>query len=96
MRKNYKIAIYYFKFPATACIGLSFQMENLHFMAHLAHIKQQTRSESRCFFLRSFGIKKINKLLITSNKLKNNFAGLVRSILGPDVARGPPVGHTLV
>jgi hypothetical protein len=29
---------------------------------------------------------------ITGNKLTNNFADLVASDLGPDVARGPPVG----
>jgi hypothetical protein len=28
---------------------------------------------------------------VTSSKLTNNFAGLVTSSLGPDVARGPPV-----
>jgi hypothetical protein len=43
------------------------------------------------FFFRSFGVKKINELAVTSNKLTNNFAGLVRSGLGPDLARGPPV-----
>jgi hypothetical protein len=33
----------------------------------------------------------MNELVVTSNKLTNNFAGLVASGLGPDVASGPPV-----
>jgi hypothetical protein len=41
---------------------------------------------------KSFGFKKINELVVTSNKLTNNFAGLVKSGLGPGVVRGPPVG----
>jgi hypothetical protein len=36
------------------------------------------------------GENKINELAITSNKITNNFTGLVTSGLGPDVARGPP------
>jgi hypothetical protein len=40
---------------------------------------------------KSFGVKKINELVVTSNKLTNNFASLVTNGLGPDVARGPPV-----
>jgi hypothetical protein len=43
------------------------------------------------FFFTSFGIKKINEPAVTSNKLTNNFAGLVASGLGTDVARGQPV-----
>jgi hypothetical protein len=39
---------------------------------------------------KTFGIKKINKLLITGDKLTNNFADLVTSCLEPDVAFGPP------
>jgi hypothetical protein len=42
-------------------------------------------------FFRSFGGKKINELVVSGDKLKNDFAGLVTSVLGPDVARGPPV-----
>jgi hypothetical protein len=34
----------------------------------------------------------VNELVVTSNKLINNFAGLITSYLGVDVARGPPVG----
>jgi hypothetical protein len=43
-------------------------------------------------FFKSFAVRKINELAVTSNKLTNNFAGLITSGLGPDVARGPPVG----
>jgi hypothetical protein len=42
-------------------------------------------------FLKSFGVWKINELVVTSNKLTNNFDGLVTSGLGPDMARGLPV-----
>jgi hypothetical protein len=42
--------------------------------------------------LKSFGVKKINKLVVTGNRLTYDFAGLVTSGLGPDVTRGPPVG----
>jgi hypothetical protein len=40
----------------------------------------------------SFGVKKINELVLSSNKLTNNFTSLVTSGLGPDVALGSPVG----
>jgi hypothetical protein len=43
-------------------------------------------------FFKSFGVKKINELVVTSNKLTNNVAGLVSGGLGLDVARGPSVG----
>jgi hypothetical protein len=43
-------------------------------------------------FFKSFGVEKINELVVTSYKLTNNFAGLITNGLGPDVARGPPVG----
>jgi hypothetical protein len=35
---------------------------------------------------------KEDKLVLTSNKLTNTFAALVTSGLGPDTARGLPVG----
>jgi hypothetical protein len=38
-----------------------------------------------------FGVKTINELVVTSNKLTNNFVGLVTSGIEPDLARGPPV-----
>jgi hypothetical protein len=38
-----------------------------------------------------FAVKKINELVVTSNKLRNNLAGLVTSGLRPDLVRGPPV-----
>jgi hypothetical protein len=37
---------------------------------------------------KSFRVKEVNELAVTSNKLINNFAGG----LGSDMARGPPVG----
>jgi hypothetical protein len=40
---------------------------------------------------KSFGMKETNDLVVTSNKLTNNFVSLVTSCLSPDVARGPPV-----
>jgi hypothetical protein len=42
-------------------------------------------------FFKSFGEMKINELIVTNNKLRNHFAILVRSGLGPNVGRGPPV-----
>jgi hypothetical protein len=39
------------------------------------------------FFFKSFGANKINKLVVTSNKLTNSFAELVKGGLGPDVGR---------
>jgi hypothetical protein len=43
------------------------------------------------FFPKSFGIKKVNQLTVTSYKLANNFASLITSRLGPDADRGLPV-----
>jgi hypothetical protein len=42
--------------------------------------------EIKSRFLKSFGINKINKLVITHNKLTNNFAGPVTGGLGSNVA----------
>jgi hypothetical protein len=39
-----------------------------------------------------FSNSSTNELVVTSNKLTNNFAGLVTSDLAPDETRGPPVG----
>lgn len=43
------------------------------------------------FFFKPFGIKKLNKLVVPSNKL-NIFAGTVRCGFGPDLTLGSPVG----
>jgi hypothetical protein len=43
-------------------------------------------------FFKSFGVRKINELVVIGKKLTNNFACLITSGLGPDVAHGPPVG----
>jgi hypothetical protein len=40
-----------------------------------------------------FGVKKINEIVVTSNKLRNNVAKLVTSGLGPDVAPGRQLNH---
>jgi hypothetical protein len=45
-------------------------------------------------FLKFCDVKKINGLAVSSNTLTNNFAGLVASGLGPDVASGPPIGQS--
>jgi hypothetical protein len=42
-------------------------------------------------FFKSFGVKKINELGLTCNRLTKNFAYLVTSSLRPDVAPGLPV-----
>jgi hypothetical protein len=44
--------------------------------------------EIRLNIFTSFGVKKINKLVVTRNKLTNNFVGLVTSGLEPNVACG--------
>jgi hypothetical protein len=41
--------------------------------------------------LKLFGVKTINKFVVTSNKLTNHFAELVTSGLRQEVARGPSV-----
>jgi hypothetical protein len=38
-------------------------------------------------------VKKINELVVNSNKFTNSFADLVTSGLGSDVARGPAVAQ---
>jgi hypothetical protein len=53
---------------------------------------RKAADEIRITIFLSFGGKKINKLVVTVNKLTNNFADLVTRGLGQDVTRGPPVG----
>jgi hypothetical protein len=43
-------------------------------------------------FFKSFGVKKINQLVVTGNKLTNNFVHFITSSHGLDVACEPPVG----
>jgi hypothetical protein len=50
-------------------------------------VRKATEEVKITIFLKSFGVKKINELVVTSNKLTNNFVGLVASGLGPDVDR---------
>jgi hypothetical protein len=42
-------------------------------------------------FFQSFEIKKVDELVTASYKLANNFAGLVTSVFGSEVARRLPV-----
>jgi hypothetical protein len=58
--------------------------------------REAANKASITFFFKSFEVKKINKFVITSNKLTNNFAGLVTSGLGPDATRGRQFDHTAV
>jgi hypothetical protein len=51
---------------------------------------RKAADETITIFFKSFGVIKINELVVISNKLTNNFAGLVTSGFGSDVARGPP------
>jgi hypothetical protein len=60
-------------------------------MWHLC-AKQQTRYCKNHNFFKSFRVKNINELVITSDKLTNNFMGLVTNGLGSDMASKPPVG----
>jgi hypothetical protein len=46
-------------------------------------------------FFKSFGVKKINELVVTNKKVTDNYVGLVTSGLGQDVAYGPPVGYPI-
>jgi hypothetical protein len=45
--------------------------------------------------LKFFRIRKTNQLVVYSNKLANNFADIVTSGLGPDVACGLLVDHAV-
>jgi hypothetical protein len=100
MCTNYYRVTYYYKFsPATACTSHNVYPETLHFTVRVfksipcvAFVRKAADEISIKIFLKSFGVQKINELVVTVNKLTNHFAGLVISGLGPDVARGPPVG----
>jgi hypothetical protein len=54
-------------------------------------VREEADEIRSLIFYKSFGINKVNELVVTSNKLTNNFAGLVTSGLGPNVASGSPV-----
>jgi hypothetical protein len=95
---NYCRVTYYFKCsPATACIDknftwkLTFYGRVLKSIAYVTLVHKAADEIRITIFFKSFGIKKTNELVVTSNKLTNKFAGLVISGLGPDVARSPPV-----
>jgi hypothetical protein len=50
-----------------------------------------SRYKNHNIFFKSFGINKINKLVIIIKKLTNNFAGQITNGLEPDAARGPHI-----
>jgi hypothetical protein len=77
---------------------LTFYGRVLKSTACVALVLRKAADEIRIviFFYKSFRVNKLNELVVTSNKLTNNFAGLVTSYLGSDMARGPPVGSHCV
>jgi hypothetical protein len=48
-------------------------------------------AEENYDFFKSLGVKKVNELAATSNKLTNHFTGTATSGLGPGVDRELPV-----
>jgi hypothetical protein len=73
--------------------NLSFLVGVLKSTAYVALIVFKAADEVRITtFFRTFRIKKINKFIVTSNKLTNKFVSQVSSGLWLDVACGPPVG----
>jgi hypothetical protein len=50
----------------------------------------------RIAFFKSFGIKKLNELVVTNNILTDNFVDLVTSGLGPDVPAGRQLDYPVV
>jgi hypothetical protein len=65
-------------------------------IARVALVRKAADEIRITIFFKSFGAKKIKELIVLSNKLPNNFAGLIANGLVPDVARGPPVGHAFL
>jgi hypothetical protein len=62
----------------------------LHVILNLL-LQQLVSDTIFAIFFTFFGVNKTNELAVTSNKLTNNFEGLVTSGLWPDVACGQPV-----
>jgi hypothetical protein len=71
---------------------LTFYSRVLKSTACMALIHEAADKIRTMIFFKSFSEKKINELVIASNKLTNSFAGLVTSGLGLNVACRPPVG----
>jgi hypothetical protein len=69
---------------------LTFYGRVLKSIACVALVRKAADEIRITIFFTSFGAEKINEL-VASNKLTNNFAALVTSGQGPDVARGSPV-----
>jgi hypothetical protein len=83
---------YYFKFAtATACIchsfncKLSFCGRVLKTVTCVEFVRKGAEKIIITIFLKSFCVKKINELVATSKKLRNNLPGLVASSVGPPV-----------
>jgi hypothetical protein len=74
-------------FKICSCNGLFLTQ----FSIACAVLVRKAADEIRITIFNSFGVNKINELVVTGNRLTNNFAGLITSGLGLDVARGPPV-----
>jgi hypothetical protein len=70
---------------------LTFYRRVLKSVACVALVRKAANEIRISIFFKLLGEMKINELVVTSNKLTNNFAGLVTSGLRPDVALGPPV-----
>jgi hypothetical protein len=70
---------------------LTFYGRVLKSVAFVALVPSQA-DEIRITIFKSFGAREITELVRNGDKLTNIFLGLVTSVLGLDLARGPPVG----
>jgi hypothetical protein len=71
---------------------LTFYGRGLKSIAYVALVRKTADEIRITVSFKSFRVKKMNELIVTSNKLTNNFVGLLTSSLRPDVVRGPLVG----
>jgi hypothetical protein len=83
----------YFKFtPLLGYIGHRVLPGKTYILKSVAFVElvHEATYEIRITISSSFRVKKVNQLIITSNKLTNSFVGLLTSDLRPYV-HGPPV-----
>jgi hypothetical protein len=72
-------------------------MGNFHFTVvfkSIAYVKRERKATDVLritFCFKPFGIKKINALVVPSNKSTHHFTGIVTNCLEPDLVLGPPV-----
>lgn len=101
MCTSYCLVTYYFKVsPGTDCVWHVLQLLNrkLTFRGrvlksqHVWHFYISIRLDKMAMFCKFFGVKKLNDLVPTYDKLTDNFASLFTSGLESDAIRGPPVG----